>query len=215
MTTKQKIIQAAIELFNQQGVIKAKIQDIAKAAGISPGNLTYHYTTKKELIQSVYRYMMKTLEEVAYGNRIFVQGIEGMDVARDYLAHQLKFRFFYLDTLEILRECPEIKEAHQMQVESEIGIIKNLIYFALGKGYLIQEPIEGHYEALAQNTWMVLYFWLTQQAVRGKTEFAVEAGIQAQATLFWPYLTEKGITYYQTKFERLKSESLNTEEALA
>ena len=193
--TKQKIIQTAIRLFNEQGVVKTRVQDIAKDLGISPGNLTYHYKTKAELMQSVYRYMMKTLEEMAFGNRVLIQGAEGLDIARSYLDYQLKFRFFFLDTLEILRAYPEISLLHQEQIKKEIDIIKNLNAFALGKGYLKPEPEEGLYNSLATHTWRSLHFWLTEQVIRGK-DLNIDHGILTIFDLLYPYCTEKGIEIY-------------------
>lgn len=196
--TKQKIIQAAIELFNQQGVVSARIQDIAEKAGISPGNLTYHYKTKKELMQSVFRYMIKTMEQMAFGNQIFVEGAEGMVVAKNFLEFQVKFRFFYQDTLEIIRAFPEIKVSYQEQVEREINIIKNLLYFAAGKGYLVPEPTDGHYDILAQNAWTLLNFRLTKREIIGKEGFGIEEGLKELTALYYPYFTEKGAGYFST-----------------
>lgn len=196
--TKQKIIQAAISLFNQNGVVSSRIQDIAEEAGISPGNLTYHYKTKKELMQSVFRYMIKTMEQMAFGNQIFVEGAEGMVVAKNFLEFQIKFRFFYLDTLEIIRAYPEIQASYQEQVAREINIIKNLIYFTAGKGYLIPEPTEGHYDALAQNAWTLLNFRLTKREIIGKEGFAIEEGLKELTVLYFPYFTEKGAAYFDT-----------------
>ena len=202
--TKQKIIQAAIALFNKNGVVNSRIQDIAEEAGISPGNLTYHYKTKRALMQSVFRYMIKTMEEMALGNQIFVEGAEGLGVAKNFLEFQIQFRFFYLDTLEIIRAFPEIKVSYQEQVEREINIIKNLLYFAAGKGYLIPEPREGHYDTLAQNVWTILNFRLTKREIIGKKGFGIEDGLKVLGSLYFPYFTEKGATY----FESLSSQNI-------
>lgn len=196
--TKQKIIQSAVVLFNQNGVVNTRIQDIAAEAGISPGNLTYHYKTKRALMQSVFRYMIKTMEQMALGNQLFVEGAEGMSVAKNFLEFQVKFRFFYLDTLEIIRAFPEIKVSYQEQVEREINFIKNLLYFAAGKGYLIPEPIEGHYDALAQNAWTILNFRLTKREIIGKEGFGIEEGLKELTALYYPYFTEKGAAYFDT-----------------
>ena len=202
--TKQKIIQTAIALFNDQGFVKTRVQDIAAAAAMSPGNLTYHYKTKADLMQSVYRYMMKTLEQMAFGNRMLVQGAEGLDVARSYLDYQVKFRFFFLDTLEILRRYPEIRVLHQKQIQQEIQIIKNLNTFAIGKGYLKEAPREDLYDALANQIWRNLHFWLAEQAIRGE-EANIETGIWSIFDLLHPYSTEKGLAFYREIKDRIKN----------
>ena len=50
---KEKIITKAKELFNSEGYQNVSLRDIAAACGISPGNLTYHFKKKEDLILAV------------------------------------------------------------------------------------------------------------------------------------------------------------------
>lgn len=201
--TKWKIIRSAIDLFNERGIKNVRVQDIAENAGISPGNLTYHFKTKKDLMPSIRRYMMKTLDEMAFGNRFFEKGIEGMDVVQSYLEYLQKFRFFYLDTLEIMREYPVIQETHRQQIDLEIQSIKNLIQYITKKDYLVPEPIEGLYDALANQIWMTLHFWLLNRAVKGASDPGIEEGLLAVANLFYPNCTDYGKKEYERFKERV------------
>ncbi len=47
---RQQIIDAAIDLFTQKGIDRTSLTDIAKAAGMSKGNLYYYYSSKNDLI---------------------------------------------------------------------------------------------------------------------------------------------------------------------
>ena len=63
---KEKIYQAAIEEFYKKGFLKAKMQDIAKKAGISTG-LTYSYYNNKEdlfaaIVEPVYKEILQPLK---------------------------------------------------------------------------------------------------------------------------------------------------------
>lgn len=69
--TKYLIIQSAINLFNKYGIKNVRVQDIASEAGISPGNLTYHFRTKKDLMPAIRRYMIKMLDTMSFGDRVF------------------------------------------------------------------------------------------------------------------------------------------------
>ena len=156
--TRQNIIQTAIRLFNKKGVVNIRIRDIADELDISAGNVTYHYNTKQDLMDSVYRYMIKTLEEMAVGNQLMNPTKDHLDVARGYLEHIAQFRFFYQDTLEIIRSYPELAKLHQEQVAQEKAIIRNLMFMSVGKGDLVTEPFEGLFESLAHSIWMTLHF---------------------------------------------------------
>lgn len=191
--TRQNIIQKSIELFNEQGVVNVRIRDIAEALAISTGNLTYHYKTKQDLMHSVYRYMIKTLEEMSIGNKLMMPGRGALHVVRGYLDYIVKFRFFYQDTLEIIRAYPELAKSHHQQVEQEKAIIKNLLYRSIGKGEIKAEAFSGLYDSLAHSIWMTLHFWLTQQAIRGEVEDKLEEGLLMIANLVYPYATEQGV----------------------
>ncbi len=46
--TKEKIKQVSIKLFNENETLSITTNHIAKEAGISPGNLYYHYKIKRK-----------------------------------------------------------------------------------------------------------------------------------------------------------------------
>jgi len=202
--TRQNIIQKAIQLFNERGVVNVRIRDIADDLGISPGNVSYHYKKKQELLDSVYRFMIKRLEEMAVGNQFMNPTKDPLYVAQGYLKHISEFRFFYQDTLEIIRSYPTLAVLHQQQVAQEKSIIRNLMFMSVGKGDLVAEPFEGVYESLAHSIWMTLHFWLTQQIIRGEENNNLEEGLITIANLLYPYATEKG----RTIFERVRGELL-------
>jgi len=64
---KEKIYQAAVEEFYKKGFLKAKMQDIAKKAGISVG-LTYSYYNNKEdlfagIVEPIYKKIIQPMED--------------------------------------------------------------------------------------------------------------------------------------------------------
>ena len=206
--TKHIIIQCAIKLFNERGIKNVRVQDIAEAAGISPGNLTYHYRTKKDLMPTIRRYMMKKLDTMAFGNRVFEDGLEGMKVVKGYLEYLQEFRFFYLDTLEIMREYPEIRETHHSQIKLEIKSIVNLINYTQSKEYLMPEAFDGQFEALANQIWMTLHFWLLNRAIKGEKDPGIEEGLMAVANLFYPHCTTFGRKKYAELVDMIYSDAL-------
>ena len=57
MKTRDKIINTAIHLFNDQGTKSVSTNHIAAAAGISPGNLYYHFRNKEDIIRAIFEQM--------------------------------------------------------------------------------------------------------------------------------------------------------------
>lgn len=54
LTTKEKIKQAAKEIFIQRGYAGARMEDISKASGINKALLHYHFTSKENLFEQIF-----------------------------------------------------------------------------------------------------------------------------------------------------------------
>lgn len=193
--TQLKIVKTAIRLFNKGGVANVRVQDIAVAAGISPGNLTYHYKTKKDLMIAVLQYM-KELQKELFPYQSIVEAPSWLDLVQTYLRFQIQFRFFYRDILEIANLVPESKIQYQKQIESVINFNRNGIYMSVGRGYMRPEEHDKQYQTLATHAWAILNAWLTVREVLGEEVANINHGIYGLIELNYPYLTEKGKEYY-------------------
>ncbi|NPC93744.1 forespore capture DNA-binding protein RefZ [Bacillus sp. WMMC1349] len=67
LTTKDKIIQSAIELFNQKGYSGTSVREIAKKANVNVAHISYYFNGKgglmEHLVSSFYEGYLKILEK--------------------------------------------------------------------------------------------------------------------------------------------------------
>lgn len=198
--TKHKIILASIKLFNEEGLVNVRNQDIAKAAGMSLSNFNYHFKTKQDLVTAVTDYMKEVLQEKVYGNEVLIKEGQGLEITRAYFEFEEEFKFFYLDTYNILKSYPIIRPELQRQIQEAIQVIKNLNYMAVGMGYLKPEPADmpGLYDKLAEQIWINNHFWFSQMNIRGLEGDVVTKGLEACIAISYPYLTEKGKKVYKS-----------------
>ena len=200
--TQEKILRNAIQLFNKKGVSNVRLQDIAKKAGISAGNLSYHYKLKKDLIEGVLEYMAQTGKEMSSQNMAHVEQNNYTAVVKNYLGFQIRHRFFYRDILEISSFVPSANELFEKQMEQVINFTKNGMYLAIGKGFVKPEPHDGHYHFFAKNTWAILNSWLVEREILGEEKVSMYQVMLAIWEAHYPYFTEKGLE----EFVRLKKE---------
>ena len=200
--TQEKILSNAIQLFNKKGVSNVRLQDIAKKAGISAGNLSYHYKLKKDLIEGVLEYMTQKSKEMSSQNMAHVERNDYTAVTRDYISFQISHRFFYRDILEICAFVPAAKELFEKHIALVINFIKNGMYLAIGKGFAKPEPHEGHYHFFAKNLWAILNSWLIEREILGEEKVSMHQVMLAIWEAHYPYFTEKG----KEEFVRLKKE---------
>ncbi len=190
--TQKKILTNAINLFNKKGVANVRLQDIAKNAGISAGNLSYHYKTKKDLVQAVLGYMTEELKATRGTNLAFLETNDYLSVIKNYLRFQIGCRFFYRDILEIMSFVPEAKDVFENQMQQVVNFSKNGMYLAIGKEIIIPEPFEGHYDLFCKNAWAIMQARLTEREVLGEEKSSLHDVIMAILESHYPYFTEKG-----------------------
>ncbi|MEZ4686067.1 MAG: TetR/AcrR family transcriptional regulator [Bacteroidia bacterium] len=60
MKTKDKILETALQLFNEKGFSNVGVREIARELDISPGNLSYHFSKKEDIFfELIKRYSMQ------------------------------------------------------------------------------------------------------------------------------------------------------------
>ena len=114
MKTRDKIIQASIALFNEQGERNVTTNHIAADLGISPGNLYYHFRNKEDIILSIYEeyarnLLIDTMPEVSPDVKPLDAIILYMDAVFQTL---MKFRFFYSNLPVLLAKNPLLHDKY-------------------------------------------------------------------------------------------------------
>ena len=116
MKTRDKIIQASIELFNEQGERNVTTNHIAAHLNISPGNLYYHFRNKEDIILSIYEeYASTLLLETFHKITENIKPLDAIIVYMDAVFQVLKkFRFLYSNLPVLLSKNPLL---HKKYVE--------------------------------------------------------------------------------------------------
>ena len=114
MKTRDKIIQASITLFNEQGERNVTTNHIAAHLGISPGNLYYHFRNKEDIILSIYEeyassLLLDTIPKVSSDVKPLDAIILYMDAVFQMM---MKFRFFYSNLPVLLGKSPSLREKY-------------------------------------------------------------------------------------------------------
>ena len=78
---RERILEVAKEAFTQSGA-NASLDDIAKQAGVGPGTLYRHFSTREELIEAVYR---TEVEKLAAAERTFAETMPPLDALRAWM----------------------------------------------------------------------------------------------------------------------------------
>ena len=199
LSTKQRIINKSIQLFNKNGYGSITLFEIAGALDMTRGNLTYHFKTKDLLLKAITDELWQGL----IGERARTRQLPSFEnlhnSIQSYYRIQKKYSFIFLDHLVL--NHPRIKPKFRELTRQQILDHEATIAFSISAGNMRPEPFEGMYKNLAFNTWMLSFYWLNQQKVRGeKTNKSGEDGEMKIWSMLLPHFTEKGLKAFRNFF---------------
>lgn len=193
MSTRANILSAAVRLFNQSGTGQVSTNHIAKEAGISPGNLYYHYRNKTEIIRAILEEMYARWDEVwtfAADEPVTIFGFLGKLRLNYGLLWQ--YRFFYREAIILLSLDDQLKSRHILMTEQRFADQAVFAQQIRAAGILSGPEDPREMRRLLSACWMIANNWLGLVEMNGEevTEQQMDEGIAVLMTVLRPYLNE-------------------------
>jgi AcrR family transcriptional regulator len=184
-------LSRALKLFNKNGFVNVRLQHIADFGGISVGHLAYHFNHKETIVEALYDQLREAQERSLYEFRMAHLFEDLVRQLHDIFQCQKHYLFFYLDTLEVLRAYPAIKEKHQQHIAWQIQQIEWMFNFNVDRN-TFQFPVkDSQYKQLAWLFWMTMDNWMYARQIKGLDYLKEEDFVADLWSLMVPYLTEE------------------------
>lgn len=195
MTTKEKLVEVAVKLFNARGVHDVTIRDIAGEVGLSSGNFVYHFKNKEALIEHFYSNMYK---EVTIDTHLKDhEGYERFNaILEEISVFMNKYRFFYTDIIEIFRLCPTIKKDYAGKYANRKAIYNGILQH-FEKRSLLRRATP--FDDIAHAIWFTMTFWQSQKKIipSGSPQIQPAFVINQIWQLLIPHMTQQGLKEYK------------------
>ncbi len=201
--TKSYILDRALKLFNKNGFVNVRLQHIADYSGISVGHLAYHFKNKDCIVETLYD-QLKNAQETSLFEFRMAHLFEDINLQlRSIFECQQQYLFFYLDTLEVLRAYPSIKEKHQQHIPWQIQQIEWMFNFNVDRNTFLPPMIDGQYHQFAWLFWMTMDNWIYARQIKGLPHLNDADFIADLWLLLLPYLTKEA--HEELKMLRINS----------
>ena len=197
MSTKERILDASLALFNELGERKVTTNHIASHLQISPGNLYYHFKNKQAIIFALFeRYEERVLTILQVPQNRTLQPMDKLNYLQAVFRGLWDFRFMHRDMEHLLLEDAEL-HARYRRFFRTCQLRVQAIFRGLGDAGIIRVN-EDDVAALALNTWIVVTSWfsflrcnLLSDDGDSISPELLQAGIYQVFTLERPYLTDE------------------------
>lgn len=197
MSTKEKILHAAKELFNFKGVENVTTRHIASQINISQGNLHYHYPNKNEIIIELHK---QFLGEVMQRMSMVASTEFNLEMWYNLVSSAFRvmydYRFFFIDTLVIWRKIEMIKHSSLAFYEQSKFQFSFLISQLNERGLLRNDISAEQFNNLYKHVAIFYNSWLSMVDVIANEEDPERIPQYFANLIFtiWvPYLSDKGL----------------------
>lgn len=200
--TRERIVRASIELFNRHGVPNVPLSQIAGAVDISPGNLTYHFRKRDDLVYAAFLVLQERMN-VALHRQDAAAPLDPR-VPRDAAEYLIgimrtfwEFRFLFNSLTYLLKEDQRLRDAYFKFQEEAIGALADGLQAYVRLGHLAPMKPPNSTRLIGDNMWTQWLNWLRVQQIVKPDAAMPDGDAQYDCALHhWsllrPYWTDEG-----------------------
>ena len=157
--TRERILQASLELFNDKGERSVTTNHIAAYLEISPGNLYYHFRNKQMIIAELfgrYEAQVDGFLQLPEGRPVTIE--DKTRYLESLLSAMWEYRFLYRDLEHLLSNDSELADRYRLFARRHLHSAQRIYQGFVDAGILVMTPPQV--EALAVNAWIIMTSWV-------------------------------------------------------
>jgi AcrR family transcriptional regulator len=216
--TQLRILQTALELFNEHGTAAVSATRVAERSGISKGNLQYHFRNKRDIICALFQQAIQEMDAGWYRDHLAptLEHMAAMYVRQLQLI--LKYRFFYREMADLLRHDVQLRKRFADNRERRMRELEKFMRALQAHGLMNLPADPRRVRAIIDITWIVNENWLNYMDYHDRevTVAAMLEGYSEMLEVLRPYLCADPLQITQESYmtiERLASQRLGEADA--
>ncbi|ALN58345.1 AcrR family transcriptional regulator [Lysobacter enzymogenes] len=189
--TRQRILDAALIMFNAQGEPNVTTNHIADELEISPGNLYYHFRNKDDIIEQLFARFEERMDAALAAPQGRLPGLEDIWLQLHLVFECIwDYRFLYRDLVEILSRNRRLRMRFA-RILKRADEQAHLVMRGLSQAGVMRASGD-ELAATATNVLVIATFWLNYAAARGDKDehAAIRDGIVQVMMLLSPFLRD-------------------------
>ncbi|WP_249678257.1 TetR/AcrR family transcriptional regulator [Pseudomonas abieticivorans] len=167
MKTRDRILECALQLFNQQGEPNVSTMEIANEMGISPGNLYYHFHGKEPLILGLFERFEEELTPLLDPPEDVQLSAEDYWLFLHLIVERMaQYRFLFQDLSNLAGRLPKLARGVRSLLNALKRTLAALLASLKAQGQVISDT--RALGQLVEQITMTLVFSLDYQRIIGR-----------------------------------------------
>jgi AcrR family transcriptional regulator len=198
--TRQRILEAALRLFNERGTPQVTTNHVAADAGLSPGNVYYWFRNKQDIVHALVLQWLDAVErqgEEAHDQPAHVHSLwDDMTLTAEI---DWKYRFIGREMLSLLHDDPELtcvyRRTYQRRLAAQLAYARRLVR----AGMLCEPAPPRSLEDLVEAMWLVIENWKVHRMLMSDDGVYgwPSSGVRPLLAVLAPYLTQQGMRAFE------------------
>lgn len=198
INTYERIIEAALQLFNQEAERNISTNHIAAFLGISPGNLYYYFHNKDEIIMELYKRYRHDLTRFLQESKPPKAPEELKEMITKVFEIMWQYRFLFSDVTALLARNNELQIEHEKFTLNEIApTIRQSLQYLIDQKLLKMDDVD--LQVFSINFWLVIKHWFVFDKSIHNNQLDKKSKVRGTYQIFGmirPYLAEQLVADY-------------------
>lgn len=192
---KQRIVDRALELFNEHGLERVGMRELARDLALAPGNLTYHFARKEDLIVAIATRFTADNSALLVPSAPVPSFTQFLELVGRILHNQYRYRCLPLNIVYLLDDYPSLAARYHASQALRRTQFEQWLHQLHVAGYLRPDL------TLRERDWLVEYCqlfgraWVLEYWVFHRDqpiEPMIAHALSMLATAFMPYASRTG-----------------------
>jgi AcrR family transcriptional regulator len=189
--TRERILEASLTLFNDQGEPNVTTNHIADELEISPGNLYYHFRNKDDIIEQLFALYEERIDRALVQPEGRLPNLEDIWLQLHLVYECIwDYRFLYRDLVDILSRNRKLRMHFGRILKRATDNAQEVMRGLVQAG--VMRASADEIQATATNILVIATFWLNYSGVRGERDEqeSIRLGIHQVMMLIAPFLRD-------------------------
>lgn len=164
--TPQRIVMRSIALFNRHGVQSVPIEQICSDLKISPGNLTYYYPRKADLIRASVEVLKEQLREALQRPVAVKAPPDGAEYLIRLFRTFWDCRFYFNALAFLLTDDAALRKEYYAFRDWLVDIMEADMAFLAERGHMCAPATPNNFRLVSDNIYGLLINWLRSQQIQ-------------------------------------------------